>query len=262
MAGPGSHGDLAAIAAELVRATREQAPIPPVSEGRSLSVRDAYAIQLHAVGMRIDDGARIVGRKVGLTSQAMQEALQVDEPDFGHLFDDVQVADGGVFELSEYVAPRAEPETAFRLRADLRGPGVTEDDVRDAIDVAFPALEIIDSRIADWKITLVDTIADNASCGAFALGPEVDCRDIDLAALRCRLVINGESVEEGLGSAVLGHPFTAIAWLANTLADYDSHLSAGDIVLPGSVTRAVPLAAGDEVCGDFGELGSVRIIVR
>jgi 2-keto-4-pentenoate hydratase len=262
MHGPGSNGDLAAIAAQLIRAMREQAPIPPVSEDRPLSVGDAYAIQLHTVRMRTDDGARIVGRKVGLTSQAMQEALQVDEPDFGHLFDDMQIVDGGVLELSDYVAPRAEPETAFRLRADLRGPGVTEGNVRDAIDVAFPALEIIDSRIADWKITLVDTVADNASCGAFVLGPEVDCRDIDLAALVCRLVVNGESVEEGLGSAVLGHPFTAIAWLANTLAEYDSHLSAGDIVLPGSVTRAVPVAAGDEVCGDFGELGSVRIVVR
>jgi 2-keto-4-pentenoate hydratase len=252
----------AGIAERLLRASATRVPIAPISQNADLTVADAYAIQEHWAALRRAEGRRVVGRKVGLTSKAMQDALGVDQPDFGHLFDDMLLPNGGTVDLGGYIAARAEPETAFRLEHELSGPGVTADDVREAIDEAYPSLEIIDSRIADWKIALVDTVADNASSAAVVLGEPADWRDLDLGAIECQLSVDGAVVETGLGSAVLGHPFNAVAWLANTLGEFGTPLAAGDIVLPGSCTRAVPLEAGKPVHADFGALGTVQISVE
>lgn len=262
MSSSASDARVAAISERLLAAAASRVPIPPISDDASLGVPDAYAIQLHGVRARQAAGRTIIGRKVGLTSKAMQEALGVDQPDFGHLFDDMLLPNAARLDAGDYIAPRIEPETGFRLKHELAGPGVTADDVREAIDEAYPALEIIDSRIADWKITLVDTVADNASCGALVLGDAVDSRELDLGAIRCRLSIDGEVAETGLGSSVLGHPFNAVAWLANTLGELGTPLAAGDIVLPGACTRAVPLAPGNVVSADFGELGIVGVSVE
>jgi 2-keto-4-pentenoate hydratase len=250
---------VAAVAQSLFEADRSGTPIAPISSGRALTLPDAYAIQQRLVRLHEDTGRRLAGRKVGLTSAAMQEALGVDQPDFGVLFEDMLLADGVQVGTGDFIAPRVEPETAFRLARDLRGPGITAQDVRDAVDEAYPSLEIIDSRIADWKITLVDTVADNASCGAVVLGAPVAWQELDLAAIECALSVDGTVVETGLGSAVLGHPFNAVAWLANTLGELGDHLRAGDVIIPGSCTRAVPVVPGSEVHADFGPLGSVGI---
>jgi 2-keto-4-pentenoate hydratase len=252
---------IAQLAERLFQAHATGEPIPPLSSGAELTVQDAYAIQQQLVRRQREAGRAVVGRKVGLTSKAMQDALGVDQPDFGLLFADMLLPDGAQLGTGDFIAPRVEPEIAFRLGRDLRGPGIDADDVRAAVDAVYPSLEIIDSRIADWKITLVDTIADNASCGAFVLGAAVDWADIDLAAVECALSVDGTVVETGLGAAVLGHPFNAVAWLANTLAELGEHISAGDVVLPGSCTRAVPATAGSEVLADFGPLGTVSVSV-
>jgi 2-keto-4-pentenoate hydratase len=260
---PPSRADatVAELAHELYCANASSTAIEPLSARASLSVGDAYDIQLRVVHMQVAEGRRVVGRKVGLTSRAMQEALGVDQPDFGHLFADRDLTDVARVAAGEFIAPRAEPEIGFRLRSDLRGPGIGFDDVHDAIGTVHAALEIIDSRIDGWRITLVDTVADNASFGAFVLGTPVDPADVDIERLEGRIVLNDQVVESGPATAVLGHPYHAVAWLANTLATYDAYLSAGDVVLPGSVTRAVPFAPGDEIRADFGPLGTAAIAV-
>jgi 2-oxopent-4-enoate hydratase len=256
-----STAEIAEIADRLFEAEETGTPIAPPSRSSELGLRDAYAIQMRNVGRHEAAGRRLVGKKVGLTSKAMQEALGVDQPDFGHLFEDMVLADGDTIDLGRFIEPRVEPEIAFTMSSDLIGPGITPDDVRGAVAEARPALEVIDSRVADWEIGLVDTIADNASCGAVVLGPAAGWQDLDLAAVECRLLVGGEVLETGLGSAVLGHPFAAVAWLANTLSELETPVRAGDLVLPGSCTRAVPLVAGKRAEADFGVLGTVAIEV-
>jgi len=239
--------------------------IPPLrSTWPELDTTDAYEIQLVNVGRRVAAGGVVVGHKVGLTSLAMQQMLGVESPDYGHLFDDMSVANEGSISSERFVAPRAEPEVAFVLKHRLSGPGLSVDDVLGATDYVVPALELIDSRIKSWQIGLVDTIADNASSAGFVLGePRTPAGMPGLADLlgdaAVALVVDGEPVEKGSTQAVLGHPALAVAWLAETLSGYGVGLEPGHIVLPGSCTRAVDAHAGAVVRAEFGGLGEVEV---
>jgi 2-keto-4-pentenoate hydratase len=248
------------IADRLSRAEHERVAIDPPAASAKLSVADAYRIQMINVERRVAAGRRIVGGKVGLTSAAMQKMMGVNEPDFGHLFDDMILTGGGECSVGTLMLPRVEPEIAFVLSRELRGPGITREDVLAAAEYVTPALEIIDTRIRDWKITLADTIADNASSGRVVLGAEKTApRRYDLASVAMKLEKNGAVVEEGVGSAVLGHPAEPVAWLANKLAEFGQSLAAESIVIPGALCRAVPVATGDAIAASFGPLGSVSI---
>lgn len=254
--------DTQAIAASLERARRDVCPVPPLAQGwPDLTVDEAYAVQHEGVAARLAGGAVLRGHKVGLTSRVMQEMLGVDSPDSGVLFEDMVHRSGAVLRHSELVAPRVEVETAFVLKDRLAGPGLTVDDVLDATDHVCAALEIIDSRIVDWRITLVDTVADNASSAAVVLGDErAGPRDLDLAVAEGRLLRGGRVLERGPGSAVLGHPALALVWLAGVLAERGEALEPGQVVIPGACTRAVAVGAGDEVVGEVDGLGAVRVV--
>jgi 2-oxopent-4-enoate hydratase len=252
-----NHADLSAALAD---AQRRRVPIPPLTgTAPGLTVEDAYEVQRIGVAERVAAGARIIGHKVGLTSPAMQRMLGVDQPDFGHLLDTMVVY--GTTPVAGYLQPRAEVEIAFVLRATLRGPGVTVADVLAATGHVCAAIEIIDSRIADWRITLPDTVADNASSAGVVLsGRRVPVNGLELAALEGRTLVDGRVAERGPGSAVLGNPAAAVAWLANTLGPLGTSLSAGHVVLPGAFARAVPVTAGTRVTADIDALGDVEVV--
>ncbi|EHN13034.1 4-oxalocrotonate decarboxylase [Patulibacter medicamentivorans] len=256
---------LRAIAELLARAEGDRDPIaPPSATHPDLTVEEAYEIQaINARARAEDPAAAIVGHKIGLTSRAMQEMLGVDEPDYGCLYAD-RVLDGGAsIAAADLIAPRIEPEIAFVLAEPLAtadGAAVTAQDVLAATAYVVPSIEVIDSRISDWRITLVDTIADNASCARVVLGAtRTPPGDVDLAAAAVDLRVNGESLQRGVGSAVLGHPAEAVAWLANALAGHGVTLAAGQVLMPGSLTAAVPFERGDHVVADFGPLGAVEV---
>jgi 2-keto-4-pentenoate hydratase len=252
---------LAKFSDALRDANRTRIAIAPLTESDpDLTVDDAYAIQLHNIDRAVADGHRILGHKVGLTSRAMQEMLGVHEPDFGVLLDDMVLPDGAEVSLRDLVHPRVEAEIGLRLAEDLRGPGVTIDRALAALDVAMPALEIIDSRIADWRIGLVDTIADNGSSARAVFGTKsVPAADLDLRLVGAVLERNGELVEHGVGAAALGHPAACVAWLANKLAGFDQTLRAGELILPGAVHRAIDVVAGDVVRAELAGLGTVTV---
>lgn len=247
------------LAAELRAAGATRTPIAPLSDRHpELTVRDAYTIQ----GLNAEHRPT-AGHKIGLTSKAMQELLDVHEPDYGRIYADQVLESGATVERPGLIAPRVEPEIAFVLGEGLPSSGVTAADVLDATDHVLPALEIIDSRIADWKITLVDTIADNASGSGVVLGMrKTDPADLDLAAVRVALHVGGDTVQTGDGAAVLGHPAEAVAWLANAVGRFGVTLAAGDLVMPGSMCAAVELIAGAHVVADFGVLGTVEVHCR
>ena len=251
----------AALAADLADAERTRVPIPPLTAAHpDIDVVDAYQIQLLNIGQRIAEGATVVGHKVGLSSAAMQQMMGVDEPDYGHLLADMEVFEDTPVPASRYLYPRVEVEVGFILAADLPGAGCTEDDVLAATAAYAPSIELIDTRITDWKIGLCDTIADNASSAGFVLGAQrVSPKDIDITAIDAVLTRNGEVVAEGRSDAVLGNPVTAVAWLARKVDGFGVRLRAGDIVLPGSCTRAIDVRPGDEFVADFAGLGSVRL---
>lgn len=238
-----------ALGNELYQALRGRQTIAPLSQrGLKLDIDDAYAISLAALGLRCANGERVVGKKIGVTSKAVQDMLGVHQPDFGFLTDRMEVANGAPISIDAngLIQPRAEAEIAFILRSDLAGPGLTESDVLEATDFIAPCFEIVDSRISDWQIGIVDTVADNASCGVYVLGESrVSPVGLDLAALKVRVWKNGEFLSEGFGSAVQGSPLTAVAWLANTLGQYGVSLNAGDVILSGSLVPLAPAVAGD-----------------
>jgi 2-keto-4-pentenoate hydratase len=209
------------LAGLLRRAEADRRPLAPLIHLRpELDITEAYAVQDLNTRVRLAAGERLVGRKVGLTSLAMQRQLGVDEPDFGVLFDSMRIPDRGSIMIDELIAPRAEAEIAFVLGRPLSGPDVTVADARAAVAQVLPAIEIIDSRIADWKIALADTIADNASSARVVVGAAVDATPELLATLkdeRIELAVNGRMVAQGTGAAVLGDPIEAVAWLARTL---------------------------------------------
>lgn len=243
----------------LLAAYRSGVPIDPLTDRfPGLSVDDAYAIQVGQVRRWEVDGAVIKGHKVGLSSAVMQRQLGVDQPDFGHLTDTMFFLESQLIDSSRFLAPKVEPEIAFVLGKPLAGPGVTAAEAMAAVAFVTPALEIIDSRIRDWKIRLVDTIADNASSGGVVLGSAaVPLQQVDVRLVGGVLHRNGELVGSGAGGAVLGSPINALVWLANVLGPRGVVLEAGHVVLPGSIMAAQPMAAGDVVTATFAGLGSV-----
>jgi 2-keto-4-pentenoate hydratase len=256
-----TEADRERAASALAAAEHARTPIQPLTERwPALTVDDAYEIQVLNVRRRADAGATVKGHKVGLTAKAMQEMLGVDEPDYGVLLDDMLMSDDEVVDTSRFCAPRVEIEVAFILGARLVGPGCTAADVVAATDHVVPAIELIDSRIADWRITLADTIADNASSARVVLAdaPTPPTR-VDLASITGRLLLNDDVVETGSTSAVLGDPAAAVAWLANKVHEHGVALEAGEVVMPGSCTRAVDVHAGDVVRAEFEHLGSVSL---
>ncbi len=251
----------AELAADLAEAERSRVPIDPLTEGNpGIDVVDAYEIQLLNIRQRVAEGARVVGHKVGLSSEAMQKMMNVDEPDYGHLLADMEVFQDVPVTTSDYLYPRVEVEVAFILAEDLPGVGCTEDDVLAATAAFAPSIELIDTRIKNWQIKLCDTIADNASSAGWILGPErVSPKDIDIQAIDAVLKCNGEVVAEGRSDAVLGNPVTAVAWLARKVDSFGVRLKAGDVVLPGACMRAIDARPGDSFLAEFAGLGSVRL---
>ncbi len=236
------------IADALWTAERERIAIDKPSDQIALSVDDAYAIQQINVQRRLAQGARLVGRKVGITSQAVMDWLKVSEPDFGALLDDMIVDDGGVCLRSSLLQPRVEGEVAFVLDRDLDRTSCTVVDVVAATDWVSAAIEIIDSRVKDWKLTLPDTVADNASSARFVVSStKRSLTGLDLPLLGCSLKKNGRVASSGAGAACLGNPVNAVAWLARTLARAGTPLRAGDVVLSGALCPVVPVEQGDVI---------------
>ena len=227
---------------------------------KDLSIDEAYQIQLATIQNKVDAGARIVGMKIGLTSIAMQELLGVNEPDYGHLLDTMVVSNGGSVTKERVLQPKVEGEVAFILKKELQGPNVTKEDVLNATDYVVPAIEIVDSRISDWKIKLEDTIADNASSGLYVLGEnKTSVDEINLAEVKMDLYKNGELMNSGKGSAALDHPANCVAWLANKMADYNKSLKPGDVILSGALSAAVNSHPGDEFSVKMEPLGEVSV---
>ena len=256
-----------ALARELHQAERSRIQIEAFSKRfPTMDMADSYAIQSEWVKIKLAEGRKVVGHKIGLTSRAMQLASQITEPDYGSLLDDMVVRDGSELEAARFIVPRFEVELAFILAKPLKGPGVTLFDVLNATDYVVPALELIDARIEQFdRVTkaprkVLDTIADNAANAAIVMGGRPVRPDaVDLRWAGALLFKNGVIEESGLGAAVLNHPGNGVAWLANKLAAYDQGLEAGEIVLGGSFTRPVACAAGDTFHADYGPLGSISI---
>ncbi|MDR3509219.1 MAG: fumarylacetoacetate hydrolase family protein [Caulobacteraceae bacterium] len=257
---PVSHEALA----ERLRDAYQQGATPPLRDGLEPNDGDgAYAVQAINTGLWTARGRKIVGRKIGLTSKAVQTQLGVDQPDFGVLFQDMEIPDSGVLPASATLQPKAEAEVALILGRDLNHDGLTADDLLAAADCAVAAIEIVDSRIADWKITFADTVADNGSSAFFVLGaPRRLLQGLDLYTCGMALEVNGAIASIGAGAACLGHPLNAAAWLANTLARRGEALRAGDILLTGALGPMVAIKAGDRVRAQIGGLGQVSFSVE
>jgi 2-oxo-hept-3-ene-1,7-dioate hydratase len=257
--------DIKGLAQELHRAETTRTQVTQFSKRfPDITIEDAYAIQREWVALKLANGRRSIGHKIGLTSRAMQIASQITEPDFGNLLDDMLVPDASEIPVSRFILPRLEVEFAFILGKPLKGPNVSLFDVLKATDYVTPALELIDARIEQFDREtkaprkVLDTIADNAANAAIILGGrpmKVDAVDWRWAG--ALLYKNGVIEESGLGAAVLNHPGNGVAWLANKLAPHGESLAAGEIVLGGSFTRPVACAAGDVFHADYGPLGSI-----
>lgn len=254
--------DHKALAELLTGAYANGVAVPPLTKTYSdLTIDDAYAVQLLQVQRRLAGGAVVAGYKVGLTSEAMRQQLGVGEPDFGHLLSDMEYVADAPIQTSAFLQPRAEPEIALVLNGPLAGPRITVSQVIAATAYVVPAIEIIDSRIEDWQITLVDTVADNASSGGYVIGQSpVPLERINLSLTGCVLRRNGRILATGAGAAVLGSPLHAAAWLANELTSRGAQLNAGHVILTGSITSAIPVQAGDAVTASFDQLGSVTAV--
>jgi 2-oxopent-4-enoate/cis-2-oxohex-4-enoate hydratase len=250
------------LAAELYQAHTHRRTVTPLRlRHPELTIDDAYAVSLGILARRERAGERVIGKKIGVTSRAVQDMLGVHQPDFGFLTDRMQVPNNGTVRIRDsMIQPRAEAEIALILRQALKGPGVTAADVLGATEAIAPCFEVVDSRIADWDIRIIDTVSDNASCGVFVLGEErVDPRPLDLARLKVRVWKNEQPLSEGLGSAVQGSPLASVAWLANTLGSYGVELKSGDIILSGSLVPLEPARPGDVFRLDLEGVGSARV---
>lgn len=249
------------LAKQLWEAEQNHTGIQALTDANpDLTIHNAYQVQLVNIQRKVDLGQRITGKKIGLTSRAMQELLGVDQPDYGHLLDSMVVENGGTVRLNQVMQPKVEGEVAFVLKKDLRGPNVTTADVLEATEYVLAAIEIVDSRVQDWKIKLHDTIADNASCGLYVLGGTlVKPSEVDLRKIGMELEKNGQVVNKGEGSAVLGDPALCVAWLANKLHEYGIELKAGEVILSGALSAAVHASPGDSFRIRMDRLGSVTV---
>lgn len=249
-----------AAALALMEAERTRRTIPQLSKTHpEMTLDDAYDVQRRWIDLRIAAGAHVIGRKIGLTSRAMQQASKMTEPDYGIMLDDALYRDGARIAAGTFIKPRLEVELAFVMGRDLNGAGCQLHDVLRATDYVTPALEIIDYR-TEVPRAIADTIADNAAFGAIVLGGRiVRPFDLDLRWVGAALSRNGVIEETGLSAGVMGHPAAGVAWLVNKLAVLDDGLKAGDIVLCGSFTRPVDIAAGDVIAAEYGALGSIGV---
>ena len=254
----------AEVSGALLGARQTATPIAPLTDAYPhLSVSDAYAIARRGVAADLAGGTRIVGHKIGLTAIAVQQQLGVDTPDYGALLDVMQIVDGSLLDAADYIAARVELELAFWLSKPLRGPGVSAEDVRAATGTVQAAIELVDSRIADWRITLPDTIADRASSAGFIVGgPHRTLDEVDVAAVEVSLYRNGALAESGCSDAVLGDPCVAVAWLANALGELGETLEAGEVVLSGACTKMVSIAPGDEYRATYAGFGELTLGVK
>ncbi|WP_440995079.1 2-oxopent-4-enoate hydratase [Arhodomonas sp. SL1] len=248
-----------ALGDELYEALRGRKTVEPLTEREpDIRTEDAYHVSMRMLERRKADGERVIGKKIGVTSKAVQAMLNVHQPDFGYLTDAMLFGNGEELPISErLIAPRAEGEVAFVLKRDLQGPGVTNAEVLRATECVMPCFEIVDSRIRDWKIRIQDTVADNASCGLFVLGDQiVDPRRVDLSV--CGMVVekNGEVVSTGSGAAALGSPVNCVAWLANTLGEFGIKLEAGEVILSGSLVPLLLIQPGESMHLSIGGIGT------
>ena len=252
-----------AKATALYEARRTRRPIAPFTDAEpGLTMADGYAVQRELVPMLLADGDEVVGYKVGLTSLPMQRLIGVDSPDFGPVLASTRYRDGDAVPLDRFIAPRLEAEITFVMGERLQGPGVDVEDARRAVSGAVASLEIVDSRIADWRIKLADTVADLASNGAIVLGGDVIPLDgLDPRLIGMALTRGGELVDTGAGAAALGDPLAVVAWLAGVLGERDLALEPGHLVMTGALHAAVPLAVGDRFLAEFDRLGSVGLHV-
>lgn len=254
----------AGIAAAVERLREASATGTPVAPVRDLIGRDdvatAYAVQRQLSAERIEGGATVVGRKIGLTSKAVQQQLGVDQPDFGVLFDDMSYAEGSTVPAAAILQPRVEAEIAFVLKDDLAEGDLDADQVRAAIDYAVAAIEICGSRVAGWDISFGDTVADNASAGGYVLGTEqVPLGDFDPVAAQMTMTIDGETVSTGSGAACLGDPVNAVVWLARQARELGDPLRAGQVILSGALGPMRPVTPGAAVTATVSGLGSVSV---
>ena len=249
------------FADELFRADSSRTAMRPLTEtAPDITPEQAYSVQILYLEKKVARGAVVIGKKIGLTSKAIREALHVNEPDFGCLLDTMAVLDGGTVSLSTLIQPKVEGEIAFVLDRDLNASFITEADVLRCTAFVVPALEIIDSRIADWKIALPDTIADNASSGMFVLGGKMNTLDrLDLRTLGMAVYHNGALAVTGAGAACLGNPVTSVAWLANKLRSLGMTLRAGEVILSGGLAATVTPTAGDWISMRMQQLGDVSV---
>lgn len=255
--------DVIEMANQLKKAEQSRVAVDPlIKQYPDMSVEDSYMVQLYNIEQELNQGKEIVGKKIGLTSLPMQELAGVDEPDYGHLMDDMEITlDNPVLKMDEVLFPRVEGELAFKLKKDLIGPNVTVEDVLEATEYIAPAIEIVDSRIKDWKIKLKDTVADNGSSAYFIIGEnKLKPEDIDRIGVKMALYQNGELINEGTGADVLGDPAYCVAWLANKLHEFGITLKKDEMILSGALTRAIDAEAGDTFTCKFTEgLGEVTL---
>ena len=248
-------------ALNLNEAMNERKTLKPLTtQYPDLTIDDAYHISLAFLDIRLNKGEKVIGKKIGLTSEVVQKMLGVHQPDFGFLTDRMYYPSGAKIVLNKaLIQAKSEGEIAFKLKDDLVGPNVTADDVLAATEKVFACFEIVDSRIDNWQIKIQDTVADNASCGIFVMSEQgVDPKTVDFENCHMTIKNKGEVVATGQGKAALGSPLNCVAWLANTLSEYDIPLKAGDIILSGSLAAMIPCKADDEMSVEIEGVGSAE----
>jgi 2-oxopent-4-enoate/cis-2-oxohex-4-enoate hydratase len=247
---------------ELFEAMMKRQTLAPFTQRfTEISIADAYNISQRMIERRLAAGEKIVGKKIGATSQAVQQMLNISQPDFGFLTDSMAYGDAQEIPISELlIQPKAEGEIAFILKKDIIGPGVTNADVLAATDYVVPCFEVVDSRIENWNIKIEDTVADNASCGLFVLGNAAVSPD-NFDFVNCEMTVekNGVLISTGKGSAALGNPVNCVTWLANTLGEFGIGLKAGDVILSGSLVPLEPIQAGDQMRVSISGIGSASV---
>ena len=253
--------DAQKIAEQLYKAERGRYMLDKISTiYPNMNMKDSYEVQKKLVQMRLADGEKLVGMKIGLTSKAMQKTIGIDVPDYGHLTDAMVLLEGQPCKMEELIQPKVEGEIVFFLKKTLKGPGITVANVYDAVDYVAPAIEIVDSRIRNWDVTVIDTIADNASCGKLIIGSQVvPITAVDMRLTGMIMEKNGELYNSGTTAEVWGNPAASVAWLANELAKYDIEMPAGSVVLSGALTASPPAMAGDNFTISFYGMGSVSV---